>query len=121
MLSGKEAVVGGLSGEGRAGQEEVGGQNIFGWGLLIFLQPQFGLVLEEGLSLLLHLLSILIIFLRITVIVDKFILNFVMDNLIDKIVLDALLEGHPLLLIMILQDFLVPGKTHFVLVEGSDE
>ena len=54
-------------------------------------------------------------------IVDKFILNFVVNYLIDKIVFDTLLEGHPLLLIMILQDFLVPGKTHFMLVEGSDE
>ena len=54
-------------------------------------------------------------------IVDKFILNFVVNYLIDKIVFDTLLEGHPLLLIMILQDFLVPGKTHFMLVEGSNE
>ena len=44
-----------------------------------------------------------------------------MDNLIDEIVLDTLLEGHSLLLIMIFQDFLVPGKTHFVLIEGGDE
>ena len=44
-----------------------------------------------------------------------------MDNLIDKIVFDTLLEGHPLFLIMIFQDFFILGKTNFVLVEGSDE
>ena len=54
-------------------------------------------------------------------IIDKFILNFMMNNLIDKIMLNTLLEGHPLLLIMILKDFLVPCKTHFMLVEWSDE
>lgn len=86
----------------------------------VFLQSSLRPVSQQFLCSLVSIPPELFLFLGVVAVVDQLGIDLVVDDPADEVVADAFLEGHPLLLVVVLQYFGVLVVDLLVVVLGAD-